>query len=180
MSLALASDAQEVAELALWAVPVVLAWRASRRDAASCGAWRLVAGACAFICADKGLDLHGVVMDWIRDAARTFAPELRSTGSAQGARTLLLGSGGLLAGLVLWLLARRLGLPSWPVRVSLLGLTVVIGLLAARLTGPGRALGDESLPGLGIQLAGWTLVSAGALLAGPRRTSPVPGASGDA
>ena len=180
MSLALASGPQEVAELVLWAVPMVLAWRASRRDAGSRGAWRLVAGACAFICADKGLDLHGVVMDWIRDAARTFAPELRSTGSAQGARSLLLGIGGLLAGLVLWLLARRLGLPSWPVRVSLLGLTVVIGLLAARLTGPGRALGDESLPGLGVQLAGWALVSAGPLLARARRSAPAPGASEDA
>lgn len=163
--LAASTGALQVLEVVLWAAPGALAWGAARRDAGARRAWLLVAAACAFICADKALDLHGAVLSLLRDAARAAAPELRAHGSAQGMRTLLLVLAGLVAGAGLWLLARRLGRGTGALRLSLAGLTVVVALLAARLTGPGRILEEQPYLGLAVQLLGWGLVCAGPLRA---------------
>ena len=161
--LAASTGALQALEVVLWAVPGALAWSAARRGAQARGGWVLVAAACAFICTDKALDLHGAVLGVLRDATRAPAPELRAHGSAQGMRTLLLVLGGLGAGAGLWLLARRLGRGTGAVRLSLAGLLVVVALLAARLTGPGKVLEQRPVLGLAVQLLGWSLVCAGPL-----------------
>jgi hypothetical protein len=163
MVLAASTGALQALEVVLWAVPGALAWGAARRETQARGAWLLVAAACVFICADKALDLHGAVLGLLRDATRAAAPELRAHGSAQGTRTLLLVLGGLGAGAGLWLLARRLGRGTGAVRLSLAGLSVVVALLAARLTGPGKILEQRPALGIAVQLLGWSLVCAGPL-----------------
>lgn len=160
---------QLVFEVLLWATPTTLAVGAAMRAPRGRRvAWWVVSVASAVITADKALDVQGAAMKLARVIARAVAPEVRSGGGQQLLRALLL-AGAAAAGMgLVWLLA-RLGRPlDGARRLSLSGLCVVIGLLAARLMEGGDILQQSGALAWTIELVAWLLVTLGAI-AGLRR-----------
>lgn len=157
---------QLAAEVALWAVPGLLALRAARGSSPSTGrTWWLVAGCCAVISLDKALDLHALAMKGAHWLASVVDPELRNQGARQGLRTGLLLGGALVGTAGLWLLARRGGRPDGAQYLSLAGLALVLLLLATRLTARGRVLVEDPRLAWAVELTAWGLVLAGTLRA---------------
>lgn len=159
-----ATGEQLTFEVLLWATPTALAVGAAlRAPRGRRVAWWVVAVASAVITADKALDVQGVAMQLAREVARAVVPEVRSGGSQQLLRALLL-AGAAVAGMgLLWLLA-RLGRPlDGPRRLSLSGLCVVVGLLAARLIEGGDILQRSHALAWTFELLAWLLVTLGAI-----------------
>ena len=162
--MAQATGAQLVFEVALWATPTALAVGAAlRAPRGRRAAWWVVAAAGGMITADKAVDLQTVVMGVVHATARAIAPELRSGGSQQLLRVLFLGGAAALGMGILWYLA-RLGRPlDGPRYLSLVGLCVVLGLLAARLVPDGKVILDNHVLAWTIELLAWLLVTLGAV-----------------
>lgn len=158
------TGARLVFEVALWATPTALAVGAAlRAPRGRRAAWWVVAGGCAAITADKAVDVHAVVMRVVHATVRAIAPELRSGGSQQLLRVLFLAGAAALGMGVLWYLA-RLGRPlDRPRCLSLAGLCVVLGLLAARLAPGGEVISENLALAWAIELLAWLLVSLGAV-----------------
>jgi hypothetical protein len=155
-------------EIVLWAVPAVLAGRASLRSPrGERTVWWTVALACAVIVVDKAFDLQIRVYHLGQDWVRALCPAVTYGGGRPFLRLALLSALFLVGcGALYWLVRGDRSIDGAK-RLSLLGLVLVMAYLGARLA-PG--LRDVLMPAAGrvVEIACWLLVVAGAIWARSR------------
>lgn len=147
-------------EVAMWALPALLAWRLwwRGRPGARAG-WLAIAAICTVISIDKGVDLQMLALPWLQRLAHWIDPEAATNGRDRGVRLGLVAIGALLLAAPLWLLMRLDRQPTGPKVLAAAGLFGVVLYLGARMLLPG--LGEVT--GWMIEIGCWLLVMVGVL-----------------
>lgn len=161
---------QLCAEVALWSLPAVLAWRLwwrSPRGAAN--GWLVVALVTTVISVDKAIDLQMMALPWLQRLAHWIDPQASRAGGHRLVRVALVLAFAAVLAAGLWLVLRRDRQLTGPKWLSFAGLVGVVLYLAVRQLLPDDRLGDAGK--WAAELACWAMVLGGELWGGRRSSA---------